>query len=55
MTGAYVERLHPVASASIEAVLKKTLTGRKAQYLALNLEAFLRGAAFINQTKEQAT
>jgi hypothetical protein len=34
-------------------VLKKTLTGRKEQYLALNLEAFKRGAAVITKTKEQ--
>jgi 2-oxoglutarate ferredoxin oxidoreductase subunit gamma len=53
MTGAYVERLHPIASESIEAVLKKTLTGRKEQYLALNLEAFKHGAAVIAKTKEQ--
>lgn len=53
MTGAYVERLHPIASESIEAVLVKTLTGRKERYLTLNLEAFKRGAAIITKTKEQ--
>lgn len=51
LLGAYLERIKPVKFESVEAILQKTLTGKREKFIPLNMEALKRGRDFMQKNR----
>ncbi len=53
LLGAYLERMKSVRFESVEAVLQKTMSGRREKFIPLNMEALHAGREFIRKSTSE--